>query len=73
MDQITFIAKMAEILEEDENKVSIDSNLDDFDSWDSLARITFLVFVSDTFKKRIDGFLIKEAKTVRDLYNIAVN
>lgn len=73
MDQRTFIAKMAEILEEDENKVSIDSNLDNFDSWDSLARITFLVFVSDMFKKRIDGSLIKAAKTIRDLYNIAVN
>lgn len=73
MDEKTFITKVAEIVEEDECSVSINSNLDDFDSWDSLARITFLVFVSDTFKKRIDGSLVKEAKTVRDLYNIAVN
>ena len=73
MDEKTFIAKVAEIVEEDECSVSINSNLDDFDSWDSLARITFLVLVSDTLKKRIDGSLVKEAKTVRDLYNIAVN
>lgn len=73
MDEKTFITKVAEIVEEDECSVSINSNLDDFDSWDSLARITFLVFVSDTLKKRIDGSLVKEAKTVRDLYNIAVN
>lgn len=73
MNEQTFITKIAEIVEEDECSVSIDSKLDNFDSWDSLARITFLVFVSDTFKKRIDGSLVKEAKTVRDLYNIAIN
>ena len=72
MNEREFIAKMAEILEEEESAVKFDSTLDSFDAWDSLARITFLVFASEEFKKRIDGSAVKDAANISDLYQLVI-
>lgn len=70
MDEKQFLAKVAEIVEEDETSINLSTELEALDAWDSLARITFLVFVSDDFKKRIDGNLVKDAVTIGDLYKL---
>lgn len=70
MDEKQFLAKVAEIVEEDESAIKLSTKLETLDAWDSLARITFLVFASDEFKKRIDGNLVKDAVTVEDLYKL---
>lgn len=70
MDEKQFLAKVAEIVEEDESAIKLSTELETLDAWDSLARITFLVFASDEFKKRIDGNLVKDAVTVEDLYKL---
>lgn len=70
MDEKKFLAKIAEIVEEDEANIKMDTALDSLDAWDSLARITFLVFASDEYKKRIDGSLVRDAITVNDLYRL---
>lgn len=70
MDEKKFLAKIAEIVEEDEANIKMDTVLDSLDSWDSLARITFLVFASDECRRRIDGSLVKDAATVSDLYRL---
>lgn len=71
MEEKKFIEKMAEILEEEITTVKMESRLDSFDAWDSLARITFIVFVSDEHKKRLDGSAVKDAVFVSDLYSLA--
>lgn len=70
MNEKQFLAKVAEIVEEDESAINLFTELDTLDAWDSLARITFLVFISDEFKKRIDGNLVKDSVTVGDLYKL---
>ncbi|MCD7953714.1 MAG: acyl carrier protein [Synergistaceae bacterium] len=70
MDEKQFLAKVAEIVEEDETSINLSTELEALDAWDSLARITFLVFVSDDFKKRIDVNLVKDAVTIGDLYKL---
>lgn len=70
MSEQEFIAKFAEIVEEDEENIEMSTQLDALEAWDSLARITFIVFATDVCKKRLDGGRVREAKTVRDLYKL---
>lgn len=70
MDEKKFLEKFTDIVEEEAGVISLSTQLESLDAWDSLARITFLVFASDECKKRLDGNLVKGAKTVSDLYQL---
>ncbi|MEG2184754.1 MAG: hypothetical protein RRY12_08760 [Cloacibacillus sp.] len=72
MDEKKFLEKISDIVEEEEGTITFATELDALEAWDSLARITFLVFAADEFKKRVDGNLVKEAKTVSDLYQLVL-
>ena len=45
MDQKTFMAKMQDLLER-EDELTLDMSLDDIDEWDSLSFVAFLAMVS---------------------------
>ena len=61
------IDKLSEILEEDVNEESI---LDDFEEWDSLAVLQIISFFNSEYSLSVVASQIKNAKTVKDLYNL---
>lgn len=61
-----FLTEMAEILEEDE--VSPDSELEGFESWDSLASLSVAALADSQFRVNMSSQEINEAVTVKDLY-----
>lgn len=61
-----FLAEMAEILEED--AVSPTDELEQFESWDSLAALSVAALADSQFGVNMASGEINEAKTVEDLY-----
>ena len=63
-----FLTEMAEILEED--AVDRDSELNDFESWDSLAALSVAALADSQFGVNMSSQEINEAVTVEDLYKL---
>lgn len=63
-----FLAEMAEILEED--AVSPSDQLDDFESWDSLAALSVAAMADAKFGVNMSAQEIKRAETLEDLYEL---
>ena len=61
------IDKLSEILEEDVNEESI---LDDFEEWDSLAVLQIISFLNSEYSLSVAASQLKNATTVKDLYNL---
>jgi acyl carrier protein len=62
-----FLTEMAEILEEDSVQASDD--LEDFESWDSLAALSVAAMADSRFGVNMSAQEINDASTVEDLYN----
>lgn len=67
MDQKTFITKMQELLER-EDELALDIPLEDIDEWDSLSFVAFLAMADKVPGNRATPDAIRDAKTVGDLY-----
>lgn len=63
-----FLAEMAEILEED--SVSPGDELENFESWDSLAALSVLAMADSNFGVTLTAEEANSAKTVEDLYRL---
>lgn len=63
-----FLAEMAEILEED--TVEADAELENFESWDSLAALSVLAMADTNFGVTLTADEANGAKTVGDLYRL---
>ena len=70
MNEKEFIDKMIDIMDTEE-KIDMDSNLADIEEWDSLSRISFLAFCRTISDKKVAPAEVRDAKTIRDLYNLA--
>ena len=68
MDQETFIEKMKDLLDQEE--LTMDSDLEEIEEWDSLAFVTFLAMTNQVAKRRVAPKEIKTAKTVGDLFKL---
>lgn len=70
MDEKFFVEKIAEIAEVEVSEIKMSTELNELDAWDSLATLSFIVFVSDKLGKRISGQEIKKANTINDLWKL---
>lgn len=61
-----FLTEMAEILEED--AVALSDELDRFESWDSLAKLSVTAMADSRFSVRLNPQDLRSATTVGDLY-----
>lgn len=68
MDEKLFTAKIREIL--DNESATMDSVLADIEEWDSLSIVSFVAFANSSCGKKVAPAVIRECKTVRDLYNL---
>lgn len=61
------IEKIEELLDIDEGIINEDSVLADLDEWDSITKLSMLIFFEEEMGKKISAEKIKEMKTVKDI------
>ncbi len=72
MDEHKFLADLTELLDREE-EISLDTNLEDIEEWDSLSYVSFIAIALSKYKVAVAKEEIKSAKTVNDLYKAVCN
>ena len=66
----SIIEKIAELTEEEVSSITPATVLDELDAWDSLAKVSFLIFASTEFGVQLDGRDVQRAETVEALHEL---
>lgn len=66
------IAILTEAFELEKGELTPQTVLDDLEFWDSMAKLTLIVVMSDEFDKKLTSNDIKNFKTVKDIIDFAV-
>lgn len=61
------LALLEDMLELDEETLSVDKALDDIDEYDSMAKLSLIVMMDDEFGVKLTGDIIKGFETVGDI------
>lgn len=61
------LAALEDMMELDEDTLTRDTCLSSIDEWDSLAALSYVVFMMDEFKKKVSGAEIRAFQTVQDI------
>lgn len=61
------LALLEDMLELDEETLSMDKALDDIDEYDSMAKLSLIVMMDDEFGVKLTGDIIKGFETVGDI------
>ena len=69
MDEQKFLADLTELLDT-EDKISLDTNLEDIEEWDSLSYVMFQAQMLEKLQKKMDPNAVKAAHKVADLYEL---
>ena len=69
MNEEIFIEKMMDILDAEE-EISMDTQLDDVEEWDSLSVVSYVAMANTACGKKIEPKTVREAETIRDLYEL---
>ena len=64
-----FLDGMLDVLNREE-EISLDDKLEDIEEWDSLAYVAFLSMAADHTDRTIRASEVRNAETVRDLYEL---
>ncbi len=64
-----FLGKLAELMDT-EQELTMDTELDNIDEWDSLSYVAFLAMCATYSDKKIAPSDVKNAKTIRELYSL---
>ena len=48
----------------------MDTQLDDVEEWDSLSVVSYVAMANTAFGKKIEPKTVREAETIRDLYEL---
>lgn len=69
MEKNVFIEKMSDILDV-EDEITMDTKLDELEEWDSLSIVSYVAMANTSSGKRIEPKIVREAETIRDLYEL---
>jgi acyl carrier protein len=69
MKTSVFLEKLQEELEEDQ-ALTLQTNLKELESYDSISLLSVIAFVDENFNKKIDTKQFKDIETVSDLVDI---
>lgn len=69
MKTSVFLEKLQDELEEDQT-LTLDTNLKELESYDSISLLSVIAFVDENFNKKIDTKQFKDVQTVSDLVAI---
>lgn len=61
------MAEIEELLDVEEGSLSEDTRLSDLDEWDSITRLSLLIYFEESRNKELSGEEIKAFKTVGDI------
>lgn len=64
------IQKIGEALFEMRNDLTVDTELDTLEGWDSLGRLGLVVLSQEFFGRNIDTKALRECKTIGDIVNL---
>lgn len=67
MTQEEKITLLEEMLELDANTLSIETELNSIDEYDSMAKLSLIVLMDEEFGKKLTGEQIRQFKTVGDI------
>jgi acyl carrier protein len=67
MDKNELISKLEEILDLDKNTLNFDSDLSLIQSWDSMSKLSLIVFLDDNFSLKISSKDINNFRLVKDI------
>ncbi len=70
MKKQDFVEKLEELMELDEGTLSIDSDMNDIEEYDSMALLSIIAFVDRTFKKTLKADQLAEVTTVESLMSL---
>jgi hypothetical protein len=68
MEYPQFLTEMADILDMPHASLTGTAVLNECESWDSLAMLSFTVMCNEKANREIPGRLIRSARTIDDLY-----
>ncbi len=69
MTEELFLEKMADILDA-EDDATMDAVLADIEEWDSLSVVSYVAMANTSCGKKVNVKDVREAVTIRDLYNL---
>ncbi|ASE63559.1 hypothetical protein H3Z85_09100 [Chryseobacterium indologenes] len=69
MKTSVFLEKLQEELEE-EQSLTVDTNLKELESYDSISLLSIIAFVDENFNKTVDTRDFKDVETVSDLMKV---
>ena len=64
------LAMLEDMLELDEDTLTVDTALDDIDEYDSMAKLSLIVLMEDEFDVKLTGDMIKAFETVGDIVKL---
>ncbi len=64
------LALLEDMLELDEGDLTVDTELDDIDEYDSMAKLSLIVLMEDEFDVKLTGDMIKGFETVGDIVKL---
>ncbi|WP_298995848.1 hypothetical protein [uncultured Desulfovibrio sp.] len=67
MNEKEKLAALEEMMEMDEGTLSPEASLSEIEEWDSLAALSYVVFMSDEFGRKMSGAQVRSFKTVKDI------
>ena len=70
MDYELFKQKIAEITEDEADKLALETSLEDIEGWDSLAIVTFVAMADAEFGVAIKTSDLRIAETLGDIYEL---
>ena len=68
-----FLETIKEALEVEDVEVKLEDRLEDFDSWDSISRLSLIALLDENFEVEIADAEFEETETVGDLFNLVKN
>lgn len=69
-----FIDNFAQLFEDtDPNDFKEDTEFQELDDWSSVAALSIMAMVLDTYKISLRADEIRKAKTIQDLYNLVIS
>lgn len=70
MNEHEFIANMEELLETDQGSISLATQLDSLQQWDSLAFVSFLAMADSKCGVRVAPTELRQCKSIADLMKL---
>lgn len=65
-----FLDTIKEALEVDDIEINLEDKLADFDSWDSMSRLSLVALLDENFEVEVADAEFDKTESVEDLYNL---